>query len=90
MRQIVQLTEASKEDLPDIYCDLDEVLVDFLTGAKDAVGADFASMPSEERWKILNNTKGNNVVGYPFDDDTLITMSLENDSIDGLYPTGLI
>ena len=58
MRQIIQLTEASKENLPDIYCDLDEVLVDFLKGAKDAVGGDFASLPSEERWKILNNHKG--------------------------------
>ena len=58
MKTITQLMEASKDELPEIYCDLDEVLVDFLSGAKAAVGGDFASMPSEERWKEINNTKG--------------------------------
>ncbi|SVA28673.1 uncharacterized protein METZ01_LOCUS81527 [marine metagenome] len=58
MKTITQLMEASEDKLPEVYCDLDEVLVDFLRGAKDAVGQDFASMPSEERWKILNNHKG--------------------------------
>jgi hypothetical protein len=27
MKDIVELTEVSNEDLPEIYCDLDEVLV---------------------------------------------------------------
>ena len=41
MKELVELVEASKEDLPEIYCDLDEVLVDFMRGADAAVGGDF-------------------------------------------------
>ena len=50
--------EASKDDLPEIYCDLDEVLVDFIAGANKAVGGNFAEVDKQERWKIINNTKG--------------------------------
>ena len=32
MKSLLELTEASKDDLPEIYCDLDEVLVNFLGG----------------------------------------------------------
>ena len=58
MRELIELVEASKDDLPEIYCDLDEVLVDFLRGADAAVGGDFTSMPSDERWNKLNQIKG--------------------------------
>ena len=58
MKDIAQLTKASTEDLPEIFCDLDEVLVDFIRGANVAVGGDFTRMDKEERWKIVNNTKG--------------------------------
>ena len=58
MRELIELVEASKDDLPEIYCDLDEVLVDFLRGANAAVGGDFTKMPSDERWNKLNQTKG--------------------------------
>ena len=58
MKKLVELTEASKEDLPDIYCDLDEVLVDFMRGANAAVGGDFVKMDKNERWNKLNQTKG--------------------------------
>ena len=50
------ITEA--EDLPDIYCDLDEVLVAFMKGAEAAIGGDFASTDKDERWKKINQTKG--------------------------------
>ena len=40
MKRIVELLEASKDDLPDIYCDLDMVLVYFMKGADAAVGGD--------------------------------------------------
>ena len=33
MKNIGELLEASKEDLPDIYCDMDGVLADFKTAA---------------------------------------------------------
>ena len=58
MRELIELVEASKDDLPEIYCDLDEVLVDFLRGADAAVGGNFIKMPSDERWNKLNQTKG--------------------------------
>ena len=59
MKELVELIEASRdEDLPEIYCDLDEVLVDFIRGANAAVGGEFSRMDKDERWKIVNNTKG--------------------------------
>ena len=59
MKEIIELVEASKdEDLPEIYCDLDEVLVDFRRGADIAVGGDFVKMGKEERWNKINQTKG--------------------------------
>ena len=58
MKELLDLTEVSSEDLPEIYCDLDEVLVDFLRGADAAVGGNFAKMPRDERWNKLNQIKG--------------------------------
>tara|TARA_Y100000034_G_scaffold50950_1_gene62684 strand:+ start:1593 stop:2108 length:516 start_codon:yes stop_codon:yes gene_type:complete len=58
MKGLIQLIEASKEDLPEIYCDLDEVLVDFMRGADAAVGGNFVKMDKDERWNKLNQTKG--------------------------------
>ena len=58
MKELLELVEASKDDLPEIYCDLDEVLVDFLRGADAAVGGDFVKLPSDERWNKLNQIKG--------------------------------
>ena len=58
MKELIQLTEVSKEDLPEIYCDLDEVLVDFRRGADAAVGGDFVKMDKDERWNKVNQTKG--------------------------------
>ena len=54
----MQMREASKEDLPDIYCDLDQVLVAFIKGAEKAIGGDFATSDKDERWKAINQTKG--------------------------------
>ena len=42
--------EASDEDLPDIYCDMDQVLVDFMIGADEAVGGSFVTSDKGERW----------------------------------------
>jgi len=59
MKYLTQLFEASKdEDLPEIYCDLDEVLVDFLRGADAVVGGNFAKTDKDERWNKVNQTKG--------------------------------
>ena len=58
MKELVELVEASKDDLPEIYCDLDEVLVDFLRGADVAVGGDFVKTDNDERWNKINQVKG--------------------------------
>ena len=59
MKRIVQLLEASKDDLPEIYCDLDQVLVNFMKGADKAVGGDgfVANRNKDEKWSKINNTK---------------------------------
>ena len=58
MKELIELIEVSKEDLPEIYCDLDEVLVDFIRGANAAVGGNFVKMDKDERWNKVNQTKG--------------------------------
>ena len=58
MRELLDLTEVSSEDLPEIYCDLDEVLVDFMRGADAAVGGSFVKYDHKERWNKINQTKG--------------------------------
>ena len=47
----MQMREVSKEDLPDIYCDMDQVLCNFMKGADAAVGGSFVNTDKEERWK---------------------------------------
>lgn len=58
MKNLMELTKVSSEELPDIYCDLDQVLVAFLKGAEKVIGGDFASMDKEKRWKLIQQTKG--------------------------------
>ena len=58
MKELIDLIEVSNEDLPEIYCDLDEVLVDFMRGADAAVGGNFVKMDKDERWNKVNQTKG--------------------------------
>jgi|TARA_B110000971_G_scaffold77144_1_gene79232 hypothetical protein len=57
MRNIEELYEASAEDLPDLYCDMDQVLVDFLGGAEKVVGAPFAKSDNKTRWSKISGTK---------------------------------
>ena len=47
-----------EDDMPDIYCDLDQVLVNFIKGAENAIGGDFASVDKDERWNKINQNKG--------------------------------
>jgi 5'(3')-deoxyribonucleotidase len=58
MKNLLEIREASKGDLPDIYCDLDQVLVNFMKGAEDAIGGEFASTDKDVRWNKINQTKG--------------------------------
>ena len=58
MKTLQSFIIAEAEDLPDIYCDLDQVLVAFMKGAEAAIGGDFASNDKDERWNKINQTKG--------------------------------
>lgn len=58
MKDLRQLFEVSKEDLPEIYCDMDEVLVGLLKGAEKVLGMPFVDADRIERWKTISNTKG--------------------------------
>ena len=53
----MEVMKVAKDDLPIIYCDMDEVLCAFMKGAKDAIGTDFVSSDKQKRWSIISNTK---------------------------------
>ena len=38
MKSFIELTEVSKGDLPTVYCDMDQVLVNLLKGAEKVLG----------------------------------------------------
>ena len=58
MKRLLELTEVTKSDLPEIYCDLDQVLVALMKGADKVVpGGSFINAPKDERWKAIHQTK---------------------------------
>jgi len=60
MKNLLVMTEASKEeDLPEIYCDMDMVLVNFMKSADAVVGGDgfVANKDKEGKWNKINQTK---------------------------------
>ena len=57
MKTLTEVMKVSKDDLPAIYCDMDEVLCAFLKGANKAIGGDFPSMNKNKRWKLIGQTK---------------------------------
>ena len=57
MKQIQELLEANNEDLPEIYCDMDQVLCNFIKGAEKVIGEPFVNVDKEKRWNIISNTK---------------------------------
>ena len=56
MKDITELLEASKEDLPDIYCDMDQVLCNFMKSADKAVGGSFVQTDRDTRWNNIQQT----------------------------------
>ena len=58
MKNLMELTKVSSEELPDIYCDLDQVLVALIKGADKVVpGGSFVNADKDERWKAITQTK---------------------------------
>ena len=58
MKELKELLEASTEDLPSIYCDMDQVLCNFMKAADNVVGGSFVTADREDRWNKINQTKG--------------------------------
>ena len=57
MKNLTELIKPSKEDLPTIYCDMDQVLCDFIGGAEKIIGIPFAQANKEDRWEKIISTK---------------------------------
>ena len=51
------MSRPSKSDLPTIYCDMDQVLCNFLNGADKAVGGLFIHAKKDTRWEKIGATK---------------------------------
>ena len=57
MKNLLELMEASKDDLPEIYCDMDQVLCNFIGGAEKVIGMPFPQADKDDRWNAITNTK---------------------------------
>jgi len=57
MINLTELISTSKEDLPSIYCDMDQVLCDFIGGAEQIIGLPFNQADKNERWSKIIQTK---------------------------------
>ena len=56
MKNLIDLLEVSKDDLPSIYCDMDMVLCDFLKGAEKVIGMPFPLANKQTRWEKISAT----------------------------------
>jgi 5'(3')-deoxyribonucleotidase len=57
MKQLTDLIEVNKGDVPSVYCDMDMVLCDFMKKADEVTGGSFVTADKVERWKQISNTK---------------------------------
>ena len=46
-----------EQDLPTIYCDMDQVLCNFLKGAEKELGSPFPEFDKDKRWSIIHQNK---------------------------------
>jgi len=58
MKQLTDLIEVNRGDVPSVYCDMDMVLCDFMKKADEVTGGSFVAADKVERWKQISNTKG--------------------------------
>jgi len=57
MKHLVELTNISEAELPQIYCDMDMVICDFIGGYEQLTGKDFAKTDKDERWEEIKAKK---------------------------------
>ena len=55
MRNLSELTHLGEQNLPNIYCDMDQVLCNFLKGADSAVGGSFVTADRKTRWNTITS-----------------------------------
>lgn len=53
MKSLIELMKTSKEDLPAIYCDMDQVLCNFMKGADAVIGIPFVQADKSNRWNNI-------------------------------------
>jgi len=57
MKTLLELTKINEDELPEIYCDMVEVIAAFTTGYTKNFGKDFAKTDKEERWEDIKSKK---------------------------------
>ena len=57
MKSLVELTKINDEELPQIYCDMDKVIVDLLGGYKKLTGKNVDTVEKEKRWEEIRAKK---------------------------------
>jgi 5'(3')-deoxyribonucleotidase len=57
MKYLVEMTTINEEELPEIYCDMDMVLVDFVGRAEELIGDKFTNVEKEKRWEAITGKK---------------------------------
>jgi len=57
MKSIIELTKPTEGELPQIYCDMDMVLVDFIGGYEDHTGKKFIDTDKVTRWDEIKSKK---------------------------------
>ena len=57
MKHLVELTNINEAELPQIYCDMDMVICDFIGGYEQLTGKDFAKTDKDERWEEIKAKK---------------------------------
>jgi hypothetical protein len=57
MKHLVELTKIEEAELPQIYCDMDMVICDFIGGYEKLTGIDFANTDKDERWEAITGKK---------------------------------
>jgi 5'(3')-deoxyribonucleotidase len=57
MKYLVELTQVNEQELPNIYCDMDMVIVDLLGGYRQLTGKQFDKVEKETRWEEIRADK---------------------------------
>ena len=57
MKSLVEVTQINEEELPNIYCDMDQVICEFIGGYEKLTGLEFAKTDKKERWNAITAKK---------------------------------